>query len=73
MLPPRSESSMVVVSTLRTAKSWVSSLCAFPYMAKSDTPFCTATQKDIDGFLVGGASLKPEFVEIINAKKASKN
>lgn len=23
---------------------------------------------DIDGFLVGGASLKPEFVEIINAK-----
>jgi len=27
-----------------------------------------ATQPDIDGFLVGGASLKPEFVEIINAK-----
>jgi len=23
---------------------------------------------DIDGFLVGGASLKPEFVEIVNAK-----
>ncbi|CAN0042116.1 unnamed protein product, partial [Choristocarpus tenellus] len=22
---------------------------------------------DIDGFLVGGASLKPEFVDIINA------
>jgi len=27
-----------------------------------------ATQKDIDGFLVGGASLKPAFVDIINAK-----
>lgn len=29
-----------------------------------------AAQPDIDGFLVGGASLKPEFVEIINAKKS---
>ncbi len=29
-----------------------------------------ATQKDVDGFLVGGASLKPEFVDIINATKA---
>lgn len=28
-----------------------------------------ASQGDIDGFLVGGASLKPEFVEIVNAKK----
>lgn len=28
-----------------------------------------ATQQDIDGFLVGGASLKPEFVDIINARK----
>ncbi|KAL8183282.1 UNVERIFIED_CONTAM: triosephosphate isomerase [Gekko kuhli] len=27
-----------------------------------------ASQADVDGFLVGGASLKPEFVEIINAK-----
>ncbi|KAF2809105.1 Triosephosphate isomerase [Mytilinidion resinicola] len=27
-----------------------------------------AKQPDIDGFLVGGASLKPAFVEIINAK-----
>ncbi len=25
---------------------------------------------DVDGFLVGGASLKPEFIEIINANKA---
>lgn len=27
-----------------------------------------AKEKDIDGFLVGGASLKPEFVDIINSK-----
>ena len=27
-----------------------------------------ASQKDVDGFLVGGAALKPEFVDIINAK-----
>ncbi|XP_041887248.1 triosephosphate isomerase [Corvus kubaryi] len=27
-----------------------------------------ASQRDVDGFLVGGASLKPEFVDIINAK-----
>lgn len=24
---------------------------------------------DIDGFLVGGASLKPEFVQIVNARR----
>lgn len=28
-----------------------------------------AKQQDVDGFLVGGASLKPEFADIINAKK----
>ena len=27
-----------------------------------------ASQPDIDGFLVGGASLKPEFIQIINAR-----
>lgn len=26
-------------------------------------------QADIDGFLVGGASLKPDFVQIVNAKQ----
>ncbi|KZV88965.1 triose phosphate isomerase, partial [Exidia glandulosa HHB12029] len=33
---------------------------------------CTdlTTRPDIDGFLVGGASLKPEFVNIINTRKA---
>lgn len=28
-----------------------------------------AAQPDIDGFLVGGASLKPEFVSIVNARQ----
>jgi len=28
-----------------------------------------ARQTDVDGFLVGGASLKPEFVDIVNARK----
>ncbi|PPQ85073.1 hypothetical protein CVT24_010271 [Panaeolus cyanescens] len=28
-----------------------------------------AKQQDVDGFLVGGASLKPEFADIINARK----
>ncbi|XP_070561906.1 triosephosphate isomerase-like [Ptychodera flava] len=28
-----------------------------------------AGQADVDGFLVGGASLKPEFVQIINARR----
>ena len=27
-----------------------------------------AQRPNIDGFLVGGASLKPEFVDIVNAK-----
>ena len=27
-----------------------------------------AKEADVDGFLVGGASLKPEFVQIINAR-----
>lgn len=30
-----------------------------------------AKEKDIDGFLVGGASLKPEFMEIINSNQGS--
>jgi triosephosphate isomerase len=27
-----------------------------------------AKQEDVDGFLVGGASLKPAFIDIINAR-----
>ncbi|KAI6653189.1 Triose phosphate isomerase [Oopsacas minuta] len=30
-----------------------------------------AAQEDIDGFLVGGASLKPEFLKIISSKQAN--
>ena len=30
-----------------------------------------AGQADVDGFLVGGASLKPEFADIVNAADAS--
>ena len=30
-----------------------------------------AAEPDIDGFLVGGASLKPEFVQIVNARLCS--
>jgi len=26
-------------------------------------------KEDIDGFLVGGASLQPEFVDVINARQ----
>jgi len=29
-----------------------------------------ASQPDVDGFLVGGASLKPEFVDIVNSRQA---
>ncbi|KAK7325011.1 hypothetical protein VNO77_29024 [Canavalia gladiata] len=32
-----------------------------------------AAQPDVDGFLVGGASLKPEFIDIINAATVKKN
>jgi len=37
----------------------------------TDGNCCDLTkQPDVDGFLVGGASLKPEFVDIINARRA---
>ena len=39
-----------------------------PMRNKLDCPL--AKQQDVDGFLVGGASLKPEFVDIINARRA---
>lgn len=35
-----------------------------------DCSIIIAKEPDVDGFLVGGASLKPEFVDIINAKAA---
>jgi Triosephosphate isomerase len=64
----RRELFTAVVSTLPTAKSWVSSLRVFLRLARRylRSLFYTATQQDVDGFLVGGASLKSEFIEIIN-------
>lgn len=67
--PTTSGLSMVVVLPLIIARSWVSGrflnkksyLCFF-YIH-------IARQQDVDGFLVGGASLKPEFADIINARK----
>jgi len=38
---------------------------------KGDNAATLASQADIDGFLVGGASLKPEFVTIINSQSKS--
>lgn len=35
----------------------------------ADNAKTLAQEKDIDGFLVGGASLKPDFIKIINAKQ----
>ena len=34
-----------------------------------DAMWDTAKEADIDGFLVGGASLKPAFADIINARE----
>ena len=42
--------------------------CVYP-LSIVDLVCYTAKQPDVDGFLVGGASLKPEFVNIINSKK----
>lgn len=45
-------------------------LCSPKSIPRDLIVFFAATQPDVDGFLVGGASLKPEFVNIINAKRA---
>ena len=40
------------------------------YVAPCNSIFVELAKKeDIDGFLVGGASLKPEFSDIINANE----
>jgi triosephosphate isomerase len=62
---------MVAVSPRPTAKNSVRFFFLF-----SVTTFLrelngrTGIQPDVDGFLVGGASLKPEFVNIVNARAA---
>ena len=47
-------------------------LSAFAFSATvySELNGRSGIQPDVDGFLVGGASLKPEFVNIVNAKAA---
>jgi triosephosphate isomerase len=41
--------------------------CAPSSVAQGATAASLSAEKDIDGFLVGGASLKPEFVDIVKA------
>jgi Triosephosphate isomerase len=67
--------STVVVLPLKIVRSWVSrKFFSFEVIYVRSTLFLhsqfrTAGQQDVDGFLVGGASLKPEFADIINARK----
>jgi hypothetical protein len=66
----RPGSSTVEALPLRTVRSWVS-FALFDLIRKPAPDFPgLATQPDVDGFLVGGASLKPEFVDIINARQS---
>ena len=57
---------------LGTSLSLSLSLCIRGVLPMSDDlgSVYTGAQKDVDGFLVGGASLKPEFVTIVNANQA---
>ncbi|ELK24938.1 Triosephosphate isomerase [Myotis davidii] len=50
---------------------WLSAPASFMEVSSVTGANCKelACQPDVDGFLVGGASLKPEFVDIINAKQ----
>lgn len=61
----RCDESPIVFVLYSNLCSWVS---LFSGSVTSGTCKELASQKDVDGFLVGGASLKPEFVAIINAK-----
>ena len=46
-------------------------LVTFTFLGSVNAGNCVdlAAQKDIDGFLVGGASLTPDFLNIISAKQ----
>ncbi|KAH7162364.1 triose-phosphate isomerase [Dactylonectria estremocensis] len=56
---------------LRTVGSQVADETRILYGGSVNEKNCgeLTSQPDIDGFLVGGASLKPAFVDIINSKK----
>lgn len=59
-------SSLMVIWTVIVL--WHVTLAAISGSVTGGTCKELASQKDVDGFLVGGASLKPEFVDIINAR-----
>ena len=47
------------------------SLCVYNSAGSVTSGNCKslASKPDVDGFLVGGASLKPDFVQIVNARQ----
>lgn len=47
-------------------------LPSLPPLGSVNAANCTtlAAQSDVDGFLVGGASLKPDFIKIVNASSS---
>ena len=47
------------------------SLCVYNSAGSVTSVNCKslASKPDVDGFLVGGASLKPDFVQIVNARQ----
>ena len=67
---------MGAARTPRTRRSW--RLCGTQHFARTST-FTPSTRRrlsnypDIDGFLVGGASLKPEICEIVKEIAVAKN
>ena len=68
---------MAVVFPVKIARNWVSNrdpFCFSNYSCSLTGTFFfpiirIAKKQDVDGFLVGGASLKPEFADIVNARK----
>ena len=64
-------SPQLVSVTLWTNKAHVVLICSSCRVSGSvNAKNCRelASEADVDGFLVGGASLKPEFAQIVNAR-----
>ena len=55
---------------LKAVRAFVRSILSHVHLSSR---FTTAAQPDVDGFLVGGASLKPEFAKIVNAGSVKSN
>ena len=63
---------MAEVFRARTARNCVCLKVILWRLDRELTVCCLSPEAklpDVDGFLVGGASLKPEFVNIVNSKK----